>query len=443
MNRRYREWLVVLAPERKDANDPGSWLGIFVLGTTVLAVASFVPTVRDLFELSFWPPFVAFCVACGYGAFFGRLEQRGRLTLEQYGAILLVGAVLLQSFTTMTVAMSTQPGAIFMGALSLTVVAFHAFHHKVSFEYPFGAIPTVIAIAFALAIDHSPDSLAIWAVLAPVMLGFSFILGTFGLRGLRERLKQRALTDAVHAQVLQERTRDRDAVSGQLLKLLQHNHDASNALSSVMLKSQLLAEKADEDELDEARLTELKSLASSVTAGLSRLRGLLDDAREVRLGSQPKVQAVSVGDVIEGAVDDVSPRYPRVALDVQPGVSEETTPLVTLVGGSESLARIVENLLLNACQGDGLQGASTVRVEVHPLPEEGRLSIEVADDGPGFPPEQLASETFAFQTSKPDGLGLGLYTVSNLVRASGGEIVRENRSTGGARVSIQLPVVRA
>ncbi len=442
MNRRFRSWLSVLAPERKDASDPGAWVGTFALGSIVLATASFAPGVSDLFELPFWPAFGIFTVACAFGWACGWLEHADRLTLDQYGIIALVGAALFQTSTTASVALSVLPGAAIMAALSLIVVSFHAFHHKVSFEFPFGAIPTIIAVIVGVALDPTPENLSIWAVLAPVMLGFSFILGTLGLRGHRERLQQRALTDAVHAQVLQERTRDRDAVSSQLLKLLEHNHDASNALSSVMLKSQLLAEKVDAEGVDDARLAELKSLAASVTSGLSRLRSLLDDAREVRLGSQPKVQAVSTGRVLDGIVGEVRVRYPRVHVEVQADLSADDAPLVTLVGGSSSLARILENLLLNACQGDGVRGAHEVRVEVRPLPEAGRLSIEVADDGPGFPPEQLASETFAFQTSKPGGLGLGLYTVSNLVRASGGEIVRENRSTGGARVSIQLPVVR-
>ena len=330
-----------------------------------------------------------------------------------------------------------------MAALSLVVVSFHAYIHKVSIQFPFGALPTVVAIVVGVALDPSPENLAIWAVLGPVMLGFSFILGTLGVRAHRARIEQRSLIDALHAQVLQERTRDRDAVSSQLLKLLEHNHDASNTLSSVMLKSQLLSEKFESDDLDAAQLTQLKGLASSVTTGLSRLRDLLDDAREVRLGAQPKVQAVAVMDVISMIVVEMRERFPRVEFKLPEDLSGKDGPLVTLVGGATTLARILENLLLNACQGDGVRGAREVVVGVYPMSEEGRVSIEVADDGPGFPPEQLASETFAFQTSKPDGLGLGLYTVASLVGASGGAIVRENRSTGGARVSVQLPVVRA
>jgi two-component system, NtrC family, C4-dicarboxylate transport sensor histidine kinase DctB len=63
----------------------------------------------------------------------------------------------------------------------------------------------------------------------------------------------------------------------------------------------------------------------------------------------------------------------------------------------------------------------------------------VEDDGPGFREEQLAGPIEGLSTTKVNGTGLGLYTSERLVRASGGKLVRGNRSSGGASVRITLP----
>ena len=49
----------------------------------------------------------------------------------------------------------------------------------------------------------------------------------------------------------------------------------------------------------------------------------------------------------------------------------------------------------------------------------------------------------AFVTTRPDGVGLGLYYVYTLAEALGAALVLEDRSTGGAIARITLPAVSA
>ena len=111
-------------------------------------------------------------------------------------------------------------------------------------------------------------------------------------------------------------------------------------------------------------------------------------------------------------------------------------------GGAESLRRILENTVVNACEGEG--GVLPARIEVVVLtqPDTGSLAVEVRDDGPGFRSELLAAPISAFRTTKPGGTGLGLYTVERLVQASGGWLRRANRPGGGASVALFLPEAR-
>jgi signal transduction histidine kinase len=72
--------------------------------------------------------------------------------------------------------------------------------------------------------------------------------------------------------------------------------------------------------------------------------------------------------------------------------------------------------------------------------------VEVADDGPGFAPEDLPHVFEPLfrgdraRATATGGAGLGLAIARRLVRAHGGEVDAVNGAAGGARVTVTLPV---
>ena len=70
----------------------------------------------------------------------------------------------------------------------------------------------------------------------------------------------------------------------------------------------------------------------------------------------------------------------------------------------------------------------------------GRIVAAVTDTGPGIPTDGLARVFEPFYTTKQEGRGLGLAITAELVRILNGDIVVENRSTGGAAFRIRLPI---
>ena len=75
------------------------------------------------------------------------------------------------------------------------------------------------------------------------------------------------------------------------------------------------------------------------------------------------------------------------------------------------------------------------------------ISLEVTDDGPGFPPGATSRAFERFYRADPararagGGSGLGLTIVRDLARAHGGEAFAENVAPHGARVSVLLPLL--
>lgn len=102
----------------------------------------------------------------------------------------------------------------------------------------------------------------------------------------------------------------------------------------------------------------------------------------------------------------------------------------------DRIRQVLLNLVLNAVQALG-ETPGTVLIEA--VRNGDRLRVSVMDEGPGFPPEQLASRPRAFVTQREAGTGLGLVMVRRFVEDLGGELQLANREPHGARITLTLP----
>jgi C4-dicarboxylate-specific signal transduction histidine kinase len=128
-------------------------------------------------------------------------------------------------------------------------------------------------------------------------------------------------------------------------------------------------------------------------------------------------------------------RFPEVTIQI----AADGAPAALVAGGESTLHRILANLVVNACEGDGASGARWVDVRARAVDAE-RLVIEVDDDGPGLPAHVVDGLPGAITSTKPTGTGLGMGLVHGVVKASGGTITRHNPSGGGTRVVVELRV---
>ena len=125
----------------------------------------------------------------------------------------------------------------------------------------------------------------------------------------------------------------------------------------------------------------------------------------------------------------------RIVRDYEDAPTIESAPI--------SLEQVLVNLYLNARDAMDAGGILTVRAWA----EGSRCAIEVADDGPGIPAEDLHRIFEPFYTTKgaigggrQKGVGLGLAISHGLVKELGGEIRAENIPGGGTRFTVFLPL---
>jgi two-component system sensor histidine kinase KdpD len=102
------------------------------------------------------------------------------------------------------------------------------------------------------------------------------------------------------------------------------------------------------------------------------------------------------------------------------------------------IEQVLVNLLENALKYAGPESA----VRIAAVATNDGVTVEVADDGPGLPPEALERvfEKFYRGPSGQRGFGLGLAICRAIVSAHGGRIWAENRSPHGAVFRFTLPV---
>ena len=148
-------------------------------------------------------------------------------------------------------------------------------------------------------------------------------------------------------------------------------------------------------------------------------------------------EKTDLGAVLNSVFSRVAKDFPKVTINN--GEVRGMSPFVS--GGHVSLERILFNLLMNSCEGDGTSTASRIEVTVSLASPGDQVIIAITDDGPGLPPEMLRSrEDVPILSRKDGGTGIGLLTVRTLLAASGGKLHLKNGYHAGAVATIELPL---
>ena len=104
----------------------------------------------------------------------------------------------------------------------------------------------------------------------------------------------------------------------------------------------------------------------------------------------------------------------------------------------DQISRVFKNIVGNAV--DAMAAAKTRELHVETAVVEGYAEVRFLDTGPGFDHDAERRVFEPYFTTKSHGTGLGMAISYRMVAEHGGEIVAENRSGGGARVTVRLPL---
>ncbi|HVO31250.1 MAG TPA: HAMP domain-containing sensor histidine kinase [bacterium] len=201
-------------------------------------------------------------------------------------------------------------------------------------------------------------------------------------------------------------------------------HEVRNPLGAMTGYSELLARKVPDPEV--ARLT--AGIREEIAA-LERLVGrFLRFAGEVRVQRTRVELSEMIDDAVRGALG------PETRMKIE----RHFEPVPPVEADADLLREVFVNLVRNASQATKDQG--TLRLVV--APGGPGVVARVEDDGPGVDATIRARLFQPFQTTKADGIGLGLAICRRIVVAHGGTIECESGS-GGTAFVVGLPAASA
>ena len=212
--------------------------------------------------------------------------------------------------------------------------------------------------------------------------------------------------------------------------ILHEHHDMRTRLSAAQLSADRLAGEGP---------AATESLVNDLRSDLDEVAALLNTIRARAYGEILMLEVkfpVDVGEVAREVLGRLGHRFRDVALALR----IEDRVEAEVAGGDATLRRLLFNLVINACEGDGECGAAHVDVNVRCDCVGRRVYIDVIDDGPGFSAEMLGTPLGETRSTKAGGSGFGLGIALAFVQASDGTLRRDNGNGGGAVVALSLPM---
>ena len=182
----------------------------------------------------------------------------------------------------------------------------------------------------------------------------------------------------------------------------------------------------------------VEDLLSGIEEGSKRIEKLLKNLRDFARGDDGELtEEVDVNAATESAV--LMTRN-LIQKSTDSFSIRQAGGLPAVRGNQHQIEQVVINLVTNACQSLAFRDR---KVAVTTSLDGDWILIEVADEGIGIPPENLARVTDPFFTTKRanGGSGLGLAVTSRIVSNHGGTINFSSQIGAGTRVSIRLPAV--
>ncbi len=204
-------------------------------------------------------------------------------------------------------------------------------------------------------------------------------------------------------------------------------------------EARALADAGDDELRRLEAATRLAETIRNISGVADRVQSLVGSLRGYLRGNDGRGDihaGVDVATGLDDALRMVSHRLDRV------DVRRQYEPAPTIAARPGALQQVWSNLLVNALDAMNDEGQLSIRV----APEGATVRVEIADTGPGIPPE-IESRIFEPRFTTKDGrvqfgLGLGLSISRQIVEEHHGTIDVESRP-GHTVFTVVLPAEQA
>ncbi|MGE0120892.1 MAG: ATP-binding protein [Dongiaceae bacterium] len=200
------------------------------------------------------------------------------------------------------------------------------------------------------------------------------------------------------------------------------NHDLRNILTTAQLVADRLAGSDN---------PEVKRMTPTLLAAIDRAIDLCSKTLTFTREGPPALTRRRFP--LRALIEEVGAALPA-QVDGRRVLFNDVAGELEIAGDRDQLFRVFANLGQNAVQ------AGATRIDVAARRADGRIVIEIADNGPGLPPRARDKLFQPFAGSaRPGGSGLGLAIARDLMHAHGGDIRLARSDGAGTAFELELP----
>ena len=214
-------------------------------------------------------------------------------------------------------------------------------------------------------------------------------------------------------------------------------HEIKNPLTPIQLATERLKRRYRKQIAQDGELFD--ELTSTIVRQVGDLRKMVDEFSSFARMPAPVFRPENISELCRQAVFLQRNTHREIDYDV----TLPEAPLEMHCDGRQ-ISQAVTNLLQNAA--DAIEGRSDdtpgkIALELRLAGDDCLIAVE--DNGIGLPEEDRDSLTEPYVTKREKGTGLGLAIVRKIMEDHKGQLLLEDGTKGGARVSLVFPIVKS
>ncbi len=236
------------------------------------------------------------------------------------------------------------------------------------------------------------------------------------------------IRDMTEIKKLERELREKEnlALIGEVVSSIAHS--LSNPLNIISGNADyLLLDRTEGDKEYE----ELKTIIDETSRITKSIRHLLNFSRPIQVNKEPN----DLNEIIEGIIASSKFLAAGKKVTIKKSLDSKLKPFGF---DRNEIEEVILNIVTNAVQAIVSEG----EVKIKTSKDNGAVKIEISDNGPGIPKENLAKIFLPFFSSKEygKGTGLGLSIAMRIIKEHSGELTVRSQVGKGTAFSISLPV---
>ncbi len=209
-------------------------------------------------------------------------------------------------------------------------------------------------------------------------------------------------------------------------------HEIKNPLTPIQLSAERILKNIERKEHIDKKLIE--EGLKNVLREASTIKTLVSEFSKFARMPSVQLAPANISEIIRETVTLYKENYKEVEfiLEIDSNTPEQ------ILADSDQLKRALINIIENAIEA--MNGHGKILIATRFKRDTSRLTIEIADNGPGIPESDKDKLFLPYFSTKKRGRGLGLTIVSEIISEHKGFLHIEDNKPSGTKFLIEIPV---